>query len=71
MLAALVVCGVARALVDAGGLEDQARGRRGLGDEGERAVFIDRDLDRDDRSRFWLSVAALYCLQNSMMFTPC
>jgi hypothetical protein len=37
-----------RALVDAGGLEDHARGRRRLGDEGERAVLEHRDLDRDD-----------------------
>src|SRR6476469_9335864 len=35
------------ALVDARGLEDQASGRRGLGDEVERAVFVDRDLDGD------------------------
>src|SRR6185312_14266105 len=30
---------LARSLVDAGGLEQHARGRRGLGDEGERAVL--------------------------------
>src|SRR4051794_32457341 len=39
---------LARALLDAGGLEQHARGRRGLGDKGERAVLVDRDLDRDD-----------------------
>src|SRR3954449_12764017 len=39
---------LARALLDAGGLEQHARGRRGLRDEGERAVLVDRDLDRDD-----------------------
>src|SRR6185503_4846697 len=36
------------ALLDTGGLEQHAGGRRGLGDEGERAVLVDRDLDRDD-----------------------
>src|SRR5687768_12509164 len=39
---------LARALLDTGGLEQHARGRRGLGDEGERAVLENRDLDRDD-----------------------
>src|SRR3954466_5102740 len=39
---------LARSLVDTGGLEQHARGRRGLGDEGERTVLEDRDLDRDD-----------------------
>ena len=38
---------LARSLVDTGGLEQHARGRRGLGDEGERAVLVHRDLDRD------------------------
>src|SRR6478736_7113942 len=35
-------------LGDAGGLLDQLGGRRGLRHEGERAVLVDRDLDRDD-----------------------
>src|SRR5919199_1366352 len=39
---------LARALLHTGGLEQHARGRRGLGDEGERPVLVDRDLDRDD-----------------------
>src|SRR3954469_703807 len=39
---------LARALLDAGRLEDQSRGRRSLGDEGERAVLVDGDLDRYD-----------------------
>src|SRR5690606_16502769 len=34
----------ARTLCDAGSLLDQLGGRRGLGDERERAVFVDRDL---------------------------
>src|SRR5947208_16422156 len=38
----------AAALLDPGGLEDQLRGRRGLGDEGERAVLVDGDLYGDD-----------------------
>ena len=49
--ATLIFCGVGGALLDAGGLEDQPRGRRGLGDEGERAVLVDRDLDRDRPGR--------------------
>src|SRR5215472_9603088 len=36
------------ALVHARGLLDQLGGRRRLGDEGERPVLVDRDLDRDD-----------------------
>ena len=36
------------ALVDADGLLDQLRRRRRLGDERERPVLEDRDLDRDD-----------------------
>src|SRR6478735_10083634 len=36
------------ALGDARSLLDQLGGRRRLGDEGERAVLVDRDLDRDD-----------------------
>src|SRR4051794_22358139 len=39
---------LAGALLDAGGLEQHARGRRGLGDEGERAVLEHRDLDGHD-----------------------
>ena len=35
------------ALLQAGGLLDQLGGRRGLRDERERTVFVDRDLDRD------------------------
>ncbi len=49
-LADLVAVGLARALVEADGLLDQHRRGRGLGDEGERAVLVDRDLDRDDRA---------------------
>src|SRR5579875_2908611 len=36
------------ALVDAGGLLDQLGSGRRLGDERERPVLVDRDLDRDD-----------------------
>src|SRR6476660_1686509 len=36
------------ALGDARSLLDELGGRRRLGDEGERAVLVDRDLDRDD-----------------------
>src|SRR4051794_15350530 len=39
---------LAGALLHPGGLEQHLRGRRRLGDEGERPVFVDRDLDRDD-----------------------
>src|SRR5690625_1111932 len=39
-----------RALLEAGGLLDQLGGRWGLGDEGERAILVHRDLDRDDGS---------------------
>ena len=35
-------------------LLDQHRGRRRLGDEGEGAVLVDRDFDRDDRPAFAL-----------------
>ena len=35
-------------LLDAGSLEDEPRSGRGLEDERERAVLVDRDLDRDD-----------------------
>src|SRR4051794_24117516 len=35
-------------LVQARGLEDEPGGRRGLRDEGEGAVFVDRDLHRHD-----------------------
>jgi hypothetical protein len=35
------------ALGDPGGLAEQVRGRRGLEDEGERAILEDRDLGRD------------------------
>src|SRR5690606_6257723 len=37
-----------RALLDARGLLDELRGRRGLRHEGEGAVLVDRDLHRDD-----------------------
>ena len=49
------------ALVDAGGLADQHRRRRRLGDERERAVLVDRDLDGDDGAalRFGASVVLL------------
>jgi hypothetical protein len=69
-LADLDLVRLAGALLDAGGLLDQLGGRRRLGDEGERAVLVDRDLDRDDVAAL-ASVAALYALQNSMMLTPC
>src|SRR5690606_15631960 len=39
---------VGGALVHAGGLEDQLRRRRRLGDEGEGAVLVDGDLYGDD-----------------------
>src|SRR3954468_1707864 len=39
---------LAGTLGDAGSLLDQLGGRRGLRHEGERAVLVDRDLDRDD-----------------------
>jgi len=51
------------ALGDAGGAEQQVGGGRGLGDEGETAVGVDGN---DDRNR---QVRALNCLQNSMMLT--
>src|SRR5688500_9160866 len=38
----------ARTLRNASSLLDQLSRRRGLGDEGEGAVLVDRDLDRDD-----------------------
>ena len=47
-LATLVLCGSPLPFSTPGGLEQQPRGRRRLGDEGERAVLVDRDLDRDD-----------------------
>src|SRR3954449_13179444 len=43
----LVAVRLARALLDAGGLLDEHRGRRRLGDERERAVLVDRDHDGD------------------------
>ena len=52
----LVAVGLAGALFDAGGLAQKHRGRRRLGDEGEGAVFIDRDLHRDDRVAFLLGL---------------
>src|SRR3954451_15052339 len=45
----LLAVRLARALLDAGGLLDEHRGRRRLRDEGERAVLVDRDHDRDRR----------------------
>ena len=45
----LLAVRLARALLDPERLADQHRGGRGLGDEVERAVLVDRDLDRDDR----------------------
>src|SRR5690349_16735506 len=38
---------LAGALGHAGGLLDELSGRRGLGDEGEGPVLVDRDLHRD------------------------
>ena len=46
----LVAVRLARALLEPDRLLDQHRGRRRLRDEGERAVLVDRDLDRDDRA---------------------
>src|SRR3954468_14002157 len=43
----LLAVRLARALLDAGGLLDQDRGRRRLRDERERAVLVDRDHDGD------------------------
>src|SRR3954453_20829472 len=43
----LVLLRDARALGDAGGLLDELGGRRGLGDEREAAVLVDRDLHGD------------------------
>src|SRR5262249_45162185 len=37
-----------RSLLDLGRLLEEHGGRRGLQDEGERPVLVDRDLDRDD-----------------------
>src|SRR6185312_7488747 len=45
---------LAGALRDPDRLLDQHRGRRRLGDEGEGAVLVDRDFDRDDRPAFAL-----------------
>ena len=47
-LATLVLCGSPQPLSTPAAFEQQPGGRRGLGDEGERAVLVDRDLDRDD-----------------------
>src|SRR5919199_5533509 len=44
----LLAMRLARALVDPGGLLDEHGGRRRLRDEGERAVLVHRDHDRDD-----------------------
>src|SRR6185503_5165313 len=44
----LLAVGLARALLDPQRLLDQDGGRRGLGDEVERAILVDRDLDGDD-----------------------
>jgi hypothetical protein len=41
---------LARALLDPDRLADQHRGRRRLGDERERAILEDGDLDRDRRA---------------------
>src|SRR4051812_3793448 len=41
---------LAGALLHARGLEDQLRGRRRLGDEGEGTVLVDRDLHRHDHA---------------------
>src|SRR5919112_4417156 len=45
----LVAVRDARALREPGGLLDELGRRRGLGDEGEAAVLVDGDLDRDHR----------------------
>ena len=42
--------GRGRALLDPRGLAQQDRSGRGLGDEGERAILVDRDLGRDHRA---------------------
>ena len=54
------------AFLGAGCLSQQHGGRRRLEDERERSVLEDRDLDGPR----WASVAALYCLQNSIVWTP-
>src|SRR6201996_1284815 len=52
----LVRC--ARTLGGAGSLLQEHRGRRGLGDEGEGAVHVDRDHDRDGESGHLLVLRA-------------
>jgi hypothetical protein len=49
-LADLVAVGLFRTRLDAQRALDQERRRRRLRDERERAVFEDRDLDRDDEA---------------------
>src|SRR5262249_14005907 len=48
-----------RALLDLGRFLEQHRGRRGLQDERERAVLVDRDLDRDDRAPLVLGLGVV------------
>jgi len=56
---------LAGALLDAGGLEEQSSRGRGLRDERERAVLVTVISTGTTLPR-WASVAALYCLQNSI-----
>ena len=44
----LDLVGLGRSLVDPGSLAQQGGGRRGLDDEREGAVLVDRDLGRED-----------------------
>src|SRR5262249_47474245 len=53
-----VLVGLARALLDLRRLLQQDRRGRRLGDEGERAVVIDRDDDRDDEVVLHLRLGA-------------
>ena len=46
----LLLVGLARPLGDLGGSLQQTRGRRRLGDEGEGAIGVDRDLGRNDQT---------------------
>ena len=69
-LANLAARRVGRALLDSSRTAQQVRRRRRLGDEGERAIFIDRDHDRNDLTGL-LAVRSLYSLTKFMIATPC
>ena len=62
--------GFAGTLLNTSCLNDQHGSGRGLGDEGEAAVFKDRDLHRNHITGFVLRPSVVL-LQNIMMFTPC